>query len=85
MGVQVPELKQCVTTLVRLFVSSTSSCDVFCLVAWCLIFCFRGILWSSFNLLRRRLSFCASFLVARARIVIGEGKTLTTRRSSFPF
>jgi len=71
MGVQVPELKQCVTTLVRLFVSSTpfvGSCFVSSL--WCLyFFCFLGKNSLEFfhSRLRRRLSFCVTCLVARAR------------------
>ena len=50
MGVQVPELKQCVTTLARLFVSSTSL-QATCFVSSLGVFisCFREILWNSFH------------------------------------
>ena len=90
MGVQVPELKQCVTTLVRLFVSSTpfvGSCFVSSLLVSLFLLLFR----EKFSRILS-LSAAPSIVVlchvsrrARARIVRRERRTLTTRRSSFPF
>jgi len=90
MGVQVPELKQCVTTLVRLFVSSTpfvGSCFVSSL--WCrYFFCFLGknsLEFFSLSAAPSIVVLCHVSRRARARIVRRERRTLTTRRSSFPF